>query len=218
MRLFGLVLLIGGFLLCVSIVWAALGFLMMGLGLICLLIAERSRNRRISRADVSDLAASLDIDATPEPDTFFTKQPPGVFLEPAFAAASEAADPQVDVSDLPVSEVDWSLPVETAAAPPSLVTRPWEFDSTHALRADRVPVRSEPELPDFVHYAERDPIKPSLPSPPPLPAHSAPAEAVVPPIVVEPRPTGKGKAERGVLFDDSDDLADLFNKFDLGKD
>ncbi len=26
------------------------------------------------------------------------------------------------------------------------------------------------------------------------------------------------KAERSVLFDDADDLADLFNKFDLGKD
>ena len=46
MRLFGFVLLIVGFLLCVSIAWAALGFLMMGFGLICLLIAERSHNIR----------------------------------------------------------------------------------------------------------------------------------------------------------------------------
>ena len=45
MRLLGFVLLIAGFLLCVSIVWAALGFLMMGFGLICLLIAERNRKR-----------------------------------------------------------------------------------------------------------------------------------------------------------------------------
>lgn len=39
----GTFLLVAGFLLCVSIAWAALGFLMMGLGLICLLIAERRK-------------------------------------------------------------------------------------------------------------------------------------------------------------------------------
>lgn len=38
-------LLVGGFLLCVSIAWAALGFFMMGAGLICLLVAEE-RNKR----------------------------------------------------------------------------------------------------------------------------------------------------------------------------
>ena len=41
MRFLGAVLLVGGFLLCLSIVWAAIGFLMMGFGLICLLVAER---------------------------------------------------------------------------------------------------------------------------------------------------------------------------------
>ena len=41
MRIAGTFLLLGGFLLCISIVWAAVGFLMMGLGLICLLMAER---------------------------------------------------------------------------------------------------------------------------------------------------------------------------------
>jgi hypothetical protein len=50
MRLLGAVLLIGGFLLCVSIAWAAIGFFMMGFGLICLLIAER-KNKRSSDAN-----------------------------------------------------------------------------------------------------------------------------------------------------------------------
>ena len=45
MRFLGAVLLVGGFLLCVSIVWAAIGFLMMGFGLICLLVAERKNKR-----------------------------------------------------------------------------------------------------------------------------------------------------------------------------
>jgi hypothetical protein len=43
MRIAGAFLLVSGFLLCISIVWAAVGFLMMGLGLICLLMAERQK-------------------------------------------------------------------------------------------------------------------------------------------------------------------------------
>jgi hypothetical protein len=50
MRYLGAVLLVGGFLLCVSIVWAAIGFLMMGFGLICLLVAER-KNKRSSEGN-----------------------------------------------------------------------------------------------------------------------------------------------------------------------
>lgn len=45
MRIAGWVLLVGGFLLCVSVAWAALGFLLMGVGLISLQVAERNRNR-----------------------------------------------------------------------------------------------------------------------------------------------------------------------------
>lgn len=47
MRVAGAVLLIGGCLLCVWIVWAAVGFLMMGCGLICLQIAERNKARTV---------------------------------------------------------------------------------------------------------------------------------------------------------------------------
>jgi hypothetical protein len=47
MRVAGAVLLIGGCLLCVWIVWAAVGFLMMGFGLICLQIAERNKARAV---------------------------------------------------------------------------------------------------------------------------------------------------------------------------
>ena len=45
MRVLGFVLLVGGFLLCVSIVWAAPGFFMMGAGLISLLVAEERTKR-----------------------------------------------------------------------------------------------------------------------------------------------------------------------------
>src|SRR5438876_895222 len=45
MRILGWVLLLGGFLLCPSVAWAAIGFLCMIIGLICLQIAERIRVR-----------------------------------------------------------------------------------------------------------------------------------------------------------------------------
>jgi hypothetical protein len=45
MRVWGWVLLIGGFLFCASIVWAVIGFLLMGLGLIFLQIAEDKTKR-----------------------------------------------------------------------------------------------------------------------------------------------------------------------------
>ena len=117
MRLFGSVLLIAGFLLCVSIVWAALGFLMMGFGLICLLIAERNRKRG-PKPDVSDSGSAPPIDAAPRPDQTVARQPPSVFLEPTFAAASPRTDlsPRVHIGDSPVSEENWNPPVESAVA------------------------------------------------------------------------------------------------------
>ncbi|MEO6842215.1 MAG: hypothetical protein ABI192_15810 [Bradyrhizobium sp.] len=249
MRLFGFVLLIAGFLLCVSIVWAALGFLMMGFGLICLLIAERNR-KRAPRSDVPDLVARLPIAAAPKPDKAVARQQPAVFLEPTFAAASSGASlgAQAGVSDSEPEE-DWSLPVETAVAPlrvenvgdrrappPPRATRSSEFDRIRALRAERAPVRNEPEFRDFSAPLEQEPRQP--PPPLPLPAQSVSAVAavpppitVLPPIVAESKAVAKEplsettptkpaavQAERTVLFDDADDLADLFNKFDLGKD
>jgi hypothetical protein len=240
MRLFGFVLLIAGFLLCVSIVWAALGFLMMGFGLICLLIAERNR-KSAPNPDVSDPVFVPSIDAAPGPDKTVARQAPAVFLEPTFAAASPGADfsSQFDIGDPLVPEEDRSPPVDGAVVlsrmvnvgdrrtqPPPRTTRSSEFDRIRALRTERGSARSEPEF--------RDESR----KPPPLPARSVSAEAVVPPpiavappIIAEPKVTANEtrpeiasaksavvKAERSVLFDDADDLADLFDKFDLGKD
>src|SRR5258705_3454212 len=54
MRISGWLLLVGGLLLCVSILWAAPGFFCMGLGLIFLQIAERKRRKAKSAAWSSD--------------------------------------------------------------------------------------------------------------------------------------------------------------------
>jgi hypothetical protein len=245
MRLSGFVLLIAGFLLCVSIVWAALGFLMMGFGLICLLIAERNR-KRAQNPNVSNPLSVPPIDAAPRPDEIVARQGPVVFLEPTFAAASSGADfsSQRDIGDPLVPEEDRSPPIDGAVAlsrmvnvrdrraqPPPTTTRSSEFDRIRAWRTERNSARSEPEFRDFVA-----PVEPR--EPPPLPARSVSAEAgvpppiaVTPPVTAEPKVTASEtrpgiasarsaevKAERSVLFDDADDLADLFNKFDLGKD
>src|SRR5882672_7682567 len=45
MRIVGWIFSVGGFFLCVSVVWAAPGFLLMGLGLISLQVAEHNRRR-----------------------------------------------------------------------------------------------------------------------------------------------------------------------------
>jgi hypothetical protein len=54
MRILGWLLLVGGLLLCVSMLWAAPGFFCMGLGLIFLQIAEQKRRRAKSAASLSN--------------------------------------------------------------------------------------------------------------------------------------------------------------------
>jgi hypothetical protein len=44
-RIAGWILLVGGFFLCASVVWAAVGFLSMGFGLLSLQVAEQNRRR-----------------------------------------------------------------------------------------------------------------------------------------------------------------------------
>jgi hypothetical protein len=65
MRILGTLLLLAGFLLCVSIVWATVGFLLTGFGLICLLIAERRKKR--SKATPGPLCDEVDLRREPPP-------------------------------------------------------------------------------------------------------------------------------------------------------
>jgi hypothetical protein len=55
MRVAGATLLVIGFLLCVSIAWAAIGFFAMGFGLIFLLIAEERKKAAALRSDNSEI-------------------------------------------------------------------------------------------------------------------------------------------------------------------
>lgn len=53
MRITGWILLVAGFFLCASVVWAALGFLVMGVGLVLLQVAEQNRRRASSAIALS---------------------------------------------------------------------------------------------------------------------------------------------------------------------
>jgi hypothetical protein len=69
-RIAGWILLVGGFFLCASVAWAALGFLWMGVGLIALQVAEQ--NRRRARSSPALIAEGADMrqdepTAVPEP-------------------------------------------------------------------------------------------------------------------------------------------------------
>jgi len=92
MRIAGWLLLIVGTLLCVSIVWATIGFLMMGLGLVCLLIAENRTQRAAAGAKPPHKAKLAQPPATTrEPRFEPVEVRPGPAPEPRATPAARAA-------------------------------------------------------------------------------------------------------------------------------
>jgi hypothetical protein len=89
MRIAGWVLLLAGVVLCLSVAWAALGFLLMGIGLVALQVAERTRRK----AEKS--AANAVADARPEPAATFAE---------ASAAPAEHATVGAEAPLLPAPE------------------------------------------------------------------------------------------------------------------
>ncbi|WP_130229468.1 hypothetical protein [Bradyrhizobium sp. Leo121] len=69
MRIAGWVLLLTGFVLCLTVAWAALGFLLMGIGLVSLQVAERKRRK-------SEKTESAALDARPKPAIALAEVPP----------------------------------------------------------------------------------------------------------------------------------------------
>jgi len=95
MRIAGTFLLLGGLLLCISIIWAAVGFLIMGLGLICLLIAER--RKKPSTAPPGLLSDALDRRREPPPLQIDKRAQPAELVE----ASSSRIELQRTPSSLP---------------------------------------------------------------------------------------------------------------------
>jgi hypothetical protein len=75
MRILGWLLLVGGLLLCVSVLWAAPGFFCMGIGLIFLQIAERKRRRTELTASPSD-PSEPQVEQAPIPEAPWALVPP----------------------------------------------------------------------------------------------------------------------------------------------
>jgi hypothetical protein len=95
MRIAGTFLLLGGLLLCISIVWAPVGFMMMGFGLICLLIAERRKKHSTARPDL--LSDAFDRRREPPPLQIDKRAPPAELVK----ASSSRIELQRTPSSLP---------------------------------------------------------------------------------------------------------------------
>jgi len=89
-RIAGWILLIAGALLCATLVWATIGFLLMGVGLLSLVVAENNR-KRASRADV-DGAREDELVAAPPPipEPVGRREPQMGTRVPAFSYDREA--------------------------------------------------------------------------------------------------------------------------------
>jgi hypothetical protein len=74
MRVLGAVLLVSGFFLCLSIAWAAPGFVMMGVALICLLVAEE-RSKLLRLATPASLEATDEIKRSTKNDSEASQDP-----------------------------------------------------------------------------------------------------------------------------------------------
>jgi hypothetical protein len=85
MRIAGWGLLLAGFVLCLSVAWAALGFLLMGFGLVSLQAGERKRRK----AEKAAAVAVAGLDAHPEPAAAVAEASP-VQTEDATVASAPA--------------------------------------------------------------------------------------------------------------------------------
>jgi hypothetical protein len=131
MRTAGTFLLLGGFLLCITIVWAAIGFLMMGFGLICLLIAER-RKKQSTRGPLSGAINQR-------------REPPPLQVETAAQSAevAEASPSRIDSRQVPFREP--GLPRESKPPKPAVSLRNAQ-PGRHRNEPDNIPY-------DLIPYA-----------------------------------------------------------------
>jgi hypothetical protein len=152
MRILGTLLLFGGFLLCISIAWAAVGFLMMGFGLICLLVAERRKKR--STAPPALLSKVADRRREPPP-LQIDKQAPPAELAPtppssridSRPAPSSLPEPRQPKPPKPARISRKEQPDRRRNAPDAI---PYDLEKWHALvRSDADISRSVGALQSF---------------------------------------------------------------------
>ncbi|MBR1271575.1 hypothetical protein JQ629_29225 [Bradyrhizobium sp. AUGA SZCCT0222] len=89
MRVTGWILLIAGALLCATLVWATVGFLLMGVGLLSLLVAENNR-QRVSVTTLGRAPADERMAQPPVPEPLVSREPPKPISPPAVSYDSQA--------------------------------------------------------------------------------------------------------------------------------
>lgn len=100
MRIAGWILLLIGFLLCISVVWATLGFLLMGVGLVSLQVPKRNRRRVPHAASAARLEMPLGAVARPRAEEPVNRLEPVLAPAPEVAQTADLASPRFDGSAL----------------------------------------------------------------------------------------------------------------------
>ena len=146
MLILGVILLIAGFLLCLTIVWAAIGFLAMGLGLICLLIAERRHQRvKLGTAQLPQtLAARSEIaQATPQEEV----APHALFPE---LPKAEPHPPRVAVPAAPIVSQRSGIEIDRRAARQTVAAARRAYD----VQGRRLIARDDADFPRSANINE----------------------------------------------------------------
>jgi hypothetical protein len=134
-RITGWILLLIGLVLCVSVAWAALGFLLMGVGLVALQVAERDRRRARQAAAAGGAGRDKPLQAVAAPRT----EEPVTRWEPALAPASgvvRRAEPTRSRFDRPAPATfvpDKPAPDEPIADEPGPDTSSYDKEAWHRL-------------------------------------------------------------------------------------
>ncbi|MGE9006967.1 hypothetical protein ACO2JO_00180 [Leptospira interrogans] len=107
MRVAGWILLIAGALLCVTLVWATVGFLLMGVGLLSLLVAE-NRRRRVSVSTLSRAPADERMAQPPVAEAVVAHEPPKPISPPPVSYDRQAWHQLVE-SDVDLARITFVL-------------------------------------------------------------------------------------------------------------
>ena len=100
MRIAGWILLLIGFLLCISVAWATLGFLLMGVGLVSLQVPKQNRRRVPRAASAERLEMPLRAVARPRAEEPVIRREPALAPAPEVAQTADLASPRFDGSAL----------------------------------------------------------------------------------------------------------------------
>ena len=179
MRLAGWLLLIAGFALCLSIGWAALGFLLMGVGLVSLRTAEARRNRAAVAGNAAPEFSVTDLAVMPPPPTRVEPALAGVEPPPLMSAQRSIPVPLSDGEK-------WRILLATDPDVAHLAAALLPYGQKHVdrLAAAYLSETDRARLPEIIdrivetarHEAKRNAIEKAVP----------PREPIDPPEIITP--------------------------------